>query len=400
MISVETARSQIVAAAAPLPAEQVALSQARGRVLAGDLAARVNHPPLAVSSMDGWAIRAADCQAAPATLAIIGESAAGKPFDGNVGPGQAVRIFTGAPMPAGADAVVRQEDAERRGGEVVVGTAVPPGKYVRTPGLDFAVGDVLLRSGTVLGPRQIGLAAAMNLVWLPVRRRPRVAILSTGDEIRMPGEPLGEAQIPGSNGPALVALIEAHGGEAVDLGIAQDSRQSISALLAGAAGVDLLVTSGGASVGDYDLVQDALAESGFILDFWKIAMRPGKPLMFGRLRDIPVLGLPGNPVSALVAALLFLVPMLRGFQGLPTDPPLATARLGCALPANGEREAFLRGSLAFDADGMGVATPFDKQDSAVLSGMSAADVLIIRPVDAPAAEAGDKVRILPLESWA
>jgi len=393
MIPVETALERVLAGLAPLPAEVVALPQAVGRVLAADACARVAHPPVAVSAMDGWAVRAADL---PGTFAIIGESAAGHGFAGEVGAGQAVRISTGAPLPAGADAVAMQEDAERDGGRVTVTVAVPPGKHVRAAAQDFAVGAALLAAGTVLGPRQIGLAAAMNLAWLDVRRCPLVAILSTGDEIRMPGDTLAPGQIAGSNGPMLAALVEANGGEFRQLGIAGDDRAALAGLLAGARGADLLVISGGASVGDHDLVGAMLAEAGMVPGFWKVAMRPGKPLMHGHLGGMPVLGLPGNPVSAYVAATLFLVPMLRALLGLPAARSTAIARLGGDLAANDQRQAYLRATLAAEPDGVLRATAMERQDSAVLSGLAAADALIVRRPHAPEAKVGDMVEILPL----
>lgn len=407
MISVEVALERVLAGLKPRPAEMVALPAALGRVLAEDIAARVAHPPMDVSAMDGYAVRAVDMGQIPACLTVIGEAAAGHPFDGAAMiAGQAVRIFTGAAIPAGADTVVMQEDTQRDGDRVTITIAPavgapaagPPiaGKYVRAAGLDFFPGQTMLKSGTVLGPRQIGLAAAMNVPWLSVRRRPRVAILSTGDEIAMPGDPMGPAHIVSSNGPALAALVTVLGCEPVQLGIAKDSRDSLSAMVAAASGCDLLVTSGGASEGDYDLVQDVLAEHGLKLDFWKIAMRPGKPLMFGALKHIPVLGLPGNPVSALVCAYVFLVPMLRALQGLPTTPPTLPAILGAAVRANDARQEYLRGALERRADGVLVATPHSRQDSAVVSGLAAAQALILRPPHAPEGKPGDAVTILPL----
>lgn len=396
MITVEVARSRVLAGLKPNPAEVLPLGQALGRVLAEDVAARVAHPPVDVSAMDGYAVRAADLVSPAATLTIVGESAAGRPFTDTVAAGQAVRIFTGAALPAGADTVVMQEDTSRNGDAVVITVTQPAGKFIRTAGLDFTIGQPMLRAGTLVGPRQIALAAAMNVPWLAVRRRPRVAVLSTGDEIVMPGDALAPGQIVSSNGPGLAALITASGGEAVQLGIAADSRESLSAMVRAAAGCDLLVTSGGASVGDYDLVQDVLAENGMDLDFWKIAMRPGKPLMFGTLRHVPVLGLPGNPVSALVCGYLFLVPMLRVLSGLPGTVDTVAAVLGADVRANDEREEYLRGSLARRADGALVATPFTRQDSAVVSGLAAAECLIVRPAHAPAARAGDGVTVVPL----
>lgn len=395
MISVEVALERVLAGCRPTTPEMVALPAALGRVLAEDVSARVAHPPLDVSAMDGYAVRAADL-GAPARLTVIGESAAGRPFAGTVGPGQAVRIFTGAGVPAGADAVVMQEDTSRDGEHVDIATTASTGQYVRPRGLDFLPGQAMLTAGTVMGPRQIALAAAMNVPWLSVRRRPRVAVLSTGDEIAMPGEPMGPAQLASSNGPGLAALISVMGGEPVQLGIARDSRDSLSAMVAAAAGCDLLVTSGGASVGDYDLVQDVLAENGLKLDFWKIAMRPGKPLMFGALRTVPVLGLPGNPVSAMVCAYVFLVPMLRALQGLAGGLPTLPAVLGADVRANDARQDYLRGQLVRQADGTLIATPHTRQDSAVVSGLAAANGLIIRPPHAAPAKAGETVAVMAL----
>ncbi|MGE5506366.1 MAG: gephyrin-like molybdotransferase Glp [Actinomycetota bacterium] len=397
MISVELARDKVLAGLQPVGTEVVPLSQSLGRVLADHLVARVSHPPVAVSAMDGWAVRAADVATVPATLKIVGESAAGHPFGGSCGPDGAVRIFTGAPIPHGADAVVMQERAHLApDGFVVIEESVPAGKFIRPAGLDFKVDDVLLPANTVMGARAIGLAAAMNVPWLTVRRRPRVAVLSTGDEIALPGDPLGPASLPGSNGPALCAFVTAAGAEAVHLGIARDSRVSLQTMLAGFGGCDLVVTTGGASVGDYDLVKDALADAGLTLDFYKIAMRPGKPLMFGHLKGVPVLGLPGNPVSALVCAVMFLEPMLKRLLGLPSETPTATAALGRDLPANDERQDYLRASLERRPDGTLVATPFAVQDSAVLSGMAAADCLAVRPPHAHAAKAGEPVQVIVL----
>lgn len=393
MITVEVARSRVLAGLTVTAPEMVPLPQALGRVLAEDVPARLAHPPVDVSAMDGYAVRAADL---PATLTVTGESAAGRPFPGVVGPGQAVRIFTGAPLPAGADGVVMQEDTSRDGDAVAIPVPLQPGKHVRTAGLDFTIGQVLLTAGTAIGPRQIALAAAMNAPWLSVHRRPRIAVLSTGDEIVMPGQEVGPGQIVSSNGPGLAALIAQAGGEPVQLGIASDSRESLSAMVAASAGCDLLVTSGGASVGDYDLVQDVLTEHGMALDFWKIAMRPGKPLMFGSLKHVPVLGLPGNPVSAMVCAYLFLIPMLRKLQGLTPETPTLAAVLGADVRGNDERQEYLRGALNRRPDGSLVATPFSRQDSAVVSGLAAAECLIIRSAHAPEAKAGAPVEVVPL----
>lgn len=396
MISVETARETVLAGIRPVATEVVGLTQAVGRVLAEDLAARVSHPPVAVSAMDGYAIRSGDLGAVPAELNVIGQSAAGAPFGGAVGAGQAVRIFTGAALPAGADAVVMQEETRRDGDRVHILAGVPGGKFVRAPGLDFKTGDVLLRAGTVMEGRSIGLAAAMNIPWLTVRRRPRIAILSTGDEIAMPGEPLGPTMIVSSNGPGLTAMVTGLGAEAVHLGIARDTRDSLDAMIAAAAGCDLLVTTGGASVGDYDLVQDALTQAGLALGFYTVAMRPGKPMMFGSLKGVPVLGLPGNPVSAMVGGVIFLQPMVRAMLGLSSTIDMVPARLGRDLAVNDARQDYLRSSLERGGDGMLTATPFPLQDSAVLSGLVCADCLVVRPPHAPAAKAGDPVEAIVL----
>ncbi len=395
MISVEEARAKVLAGIRPVGAEQVSVMQAGGRVLAEPVAARVSHPPVDVSAMDGYAVRAADVATAPAKLALQGESAAGRPYDGTLRPGCTVRIFTGAQIPAGADAVIMQEDAARDGEAVEFRVVPRVGQHIRRAGLDFAAGQTLLEPGRLLTARDVGLIAATNVPWVLVKRRPRVAILSTGDEIKMPGDPLAPAQIIGSNGLALVAFVEALGGEAILLGTALDTMVSLQAMLAGARGADLLLTSGGASVGDYDLVKDAIG-AGMALDFYKVAMRPGKPLMFGRMGEMPVLGLPGNPVSALVCAEMFLGPAMRRMLGLAAEVRTVSAVLGRDLPANDLRQDHLRASLAHDEAGRLIAMPFDTQDSAMLASLARADALLIRPPHAPAATAGDPVRVIPL----
>ncbi len=397
LMPVAEARQRILADLPLMPSKQVSLPEAHGRVLAVDVAARVTQPPLAVSAMDGYAVRAADVAMVPANLAVIGAVPAGGLFEGEVGAGQAVRIFTGAPLPAGADAIIIQEDTERDGDKVTVTEGVKTGRYVRRAGLDFAEGDVLLTAGTVLSARDIGLAAAMNHPWLQVRRRPRVALLATGDEIHLPGEKIGSTGIISSNTFALEGLIRAAGGEPVTLGIAVDDREQIRALAENALGTDMLVTTGGASVGEHDLVQDALADLGLELDFWQIAMRPGKPLMSGRLGAMPMLGFPGNPVSSMVCGILFLMPALAQMLGTgETEPVRDTAVLGIDLEENDRREDYLRATLAHEG-GRLVATPFEKQDSSMFSRLAAADCLLIRPPHAPAAKAGDTVDIVRLD---
>lgn len=397
MLSVAEARRRIVEAMPTLPAEQVGLLDALGRALAEDLEARRSQPPIAVSAMDGYAVRAKDVETVPARLRIVGDVPAGACHDGTLGPGEAVRIFTGAPIPEGTDAIVIQEDTERQGDHVLVKEGAPAGRYVRPQGLDFSAGDILLRRGRVLTARDIGLAAAMNRPWLMVRRRPRVAILATGDEIVMPGDPAGRNQIVSSNALALAATIRALGGEPILLGIAPDDREALGAMADGARGSDLLLTTGGASVGDHDLVRSVLGERGLGIDFWQIAMRPGKPLMFGRIGDVPMLGLPGNPVSTLVCAMLFVRPALAAMLGTGDDaPPTRTARLAVALPGNDRREDYLRATLSIAPDGSCTVEPFRKQDSSMLAPLARADCLVLRPPHAPPACVGDVVEIVCL----
>jgi molybdopterin molybdotransferase len=397
MLSVAGARARIVAAFRPLGSEQVSLMNALGRVLAQDVAARVTQPPADVSAMDGYAVRAADVASVPARLRVVGQAPAGGSHDGAVGAGEAVRIFTGGPLPAGTDTIVIQEDTTAEGDQVVVREGAPRGTYVRPAGLDFKAGDVLLRKGRLLTSRDVGIAAAMNVPWLSVTRRPRIAVLATGDEVVMPGDAIGRHQIVSSNGLSLAAFVAACGGEPIHLGIAPDDRDSLRRMAEAAVGADLLVTSGGASVGDHDLVQAVLGEAGMTVDFWRIAMRPGKPLMFGRIGATPVLGVPGNPVSTLVCATMFLRPAIDVMLGRALDEePQPTALLGRDLPANDSREDYLRARLSYDAQGRRVATPFDRQDSSMLSLMAAADCLVIRPPRAPAIAAGTVVDIVPL----
>jgi molybdopterin molybdotransferase len=376
----------------------VALAQAWGRVTAAPVVARLTQPPADVSAMDGYALRAAD-GAEGAVLEVIGDAPAGHPFAGEVGAGQTVRLFTGSLVPAGADAILLQEDATRDGARVRVNEAVRANRHIRRAGQDFAAGDLLLPAGRRMGARDVGLAAAGNTPWLTVRRRPRIAVLATGDEIAMPGEPIPAGGIVSSNSHALAALIRAAGGTATVLPVARDDRAAIAAVADAVTGIDMLVTTGGASVGDHDLVVAGLTERGLQVDFWKIAMRPGKPLVFGRLGPVPVLGLPGNPVSALVCAILFLLPALARLSGLPDAPPPVTeARLGAAMAANDARADHVRATLARDDAGRLVATPFPVQDSAMLRRLALADALILRAPHAPALPAGAEVPMIRLDS--
>jgi molybdopterin molybdotransferase len=328
---------------------------------------------------------------------VVGAVPAGKSYDRSLNPGEAVRIFTGAPLPEGADAIVIQEDADRDGDIVIVREGVPSGRYVRPAGLDFVAGAVGIPARRRLTARDIGLAAGMDRPWLMVHRRPSVAILSTGDEIVMPGEPVGPNQIVSSNSLALGAFVRACGAVPLQLGIAADTPDSVQRLAEGARGADLLITTGGASVGEHDLVKDALGVSGLKLDFWQIAMRPGKPLMVGRYRDAAMVGLPGNPVSTMVCALVFLKPAIERLSGLdPVADPPVTARLAVPLGANDRRQDYLRATLARASDGVLEAKPFEKQDSSMMSLLARSDCLIVRPPHAPAARADERVTIIPL----
>ncbi len=397
MISVDEARRRILARMSPVSSEIVTLDRAWGRVLAADLSARRTQPPFDASAMDGYAVRTTDLAALPALLDCIGTSQAGAGFSGSLAPGQTVRIFTGAPVPAGADAVVIQEDAEADETRLRIREVVPPGANIRLAGADFTAGTVGLRRGTRLSARAIGLAGAMNHAWIPVFRRPRIAVLATGDEVVLPGEPVGLAQIIGANGPAVAAVVRAAGGEPVLLPVAADTPAALALGFGAARGCDLLVTIGGASVGDHDLVRNVLGEQGLTLDFWKIAMRPGKPLLFGALGTMPVLGLPGNPVSALMTALIFLRPAIDALQGV-ADPDDGTETVAAAidLPANGARQDYARATLERDTSGILVARPVASQDSSLTRALAAADCLLIRPPHAPAVAAGTLVPMLRL----
>ena len=398
MISVAEARARILDRLRPTPAETVALAQAWGRVLAAPVHARLTQPPADVSAMDGYALRAAD-GVLDARLQVVGSAPAGHPFAGRVGPGEAVRLFTGSVVPPGADCILLQEDATREDEVVVVREACAPARHIRRAGQDFREGDVLLQPGRRLGARDIGLAAAANHPWLAVHRRPRIAILATGDEIAMPGEPIVPGGIVSSNSHAVAALVRAGGGEPVVLPVARDDHAAIAAVVDGLGGVEMLVTTGGASVGEHDLVQSALAERGFELDFWKIAMRPGKPLIAGQVAGTPVLGLPGNPVSALICAALFLLPSLDVMGGLPAAAPhTERAVLGAAVPQNDGRADHLRATLTIAPGGLLVATPFPRQDSGMLSLLARADGLVLRAPHAPALPEGADVEVIRLAS--
>jgi molybdopterin molybdotransferase len=399
LMPVADALSAVLDGAAPLPEETVALDAAHHRVLARDVAALRTQPPQAMSAMDGYAVRSADAANVGTRLRVIGEVAAGRPFEKTVGAGEAIRIFTGGVIPEGADAVIIQEDTVVDGSHVTITEAARPGRHIRPAGIDFRKGDVLLSRGTRLTDRDLSLAAGMNYPELAVRRRPKVALLATGDELLMPGSAPGPGQIIYSNGYALRALARDEGAETIDLGIAADTVEATTSGIRRArdSGADVLITTGGASVGDHDLVKQSLEAEGVTMTFWQIAMRPGKPMMHGRLGAMRVIGLPGNPVSSYVCGFLFLVPLIRALSGRANvRHPIDTALLGRDVSANDHREDYLRARIEMRADGALIATPVDHQDSSLLGNLAAARALLVRPPFAPAAATGAACDILRL----
>jgi molybdopterin molybdotransferase len=399
-LSVAESLALVLADAAPLPPEESSLIDACGRVLAADLAAMRTQPPSAVSAMDGYAVRALDVANVPARLTVVGEVAAGRVLDREIDRGQAARIFTGGMMPRGADTVVIQENTRRQGDVVCIEMSASQGRNVRPKGLDFTAGATLLDRGRHLTVRDIGLAGAMNHASVLVHRRPRMAVLATGDELVLPGADIAPGQIVTSNAFTLSALGRQEGAEMLDLGIVPDRLDATMAAVRRAReeGADVLVTTGGASAGDYDFVQRAFTAEGVKLSFWKVALRPGRPIMHGRVGSMLVLGLPGNPVAAFVCAVLFLVPLLRRLAGrADVSLPVTHAVLGCALPANDERAEYMRATLSTTPYGTLVATPFPKQDSSMLVPLAKADCLVIREPFAAAAEPGTPCSILNLQ---
>jgi molybdopterin molybdotransferase len=398
LMPVADALSAVLDGASGLGEELVALEEAAGRVLARDLKAMRTQPPADMSAMDGYAVRAGDATLS-AQLKVIGEVAAGRPFARAVSAGEAVRIFTGGVVPDGADAIVIQEDTARSGDVVTINEAAGAGRHIRRAGIDFREGDVLLKQSHRLLDRDLALAASMNHPAVPVHRRPKVALLATGDELVAPGTTPGPGQIVYSNGFALRALARHVGAEVIDLGVSRDTvAETAAAIRRGIeAGIDVLVTTGGASVGDHDVVKQALEAEGVAIGFWKIAMRPGKPMMHGRRGALRVLGLPGNPVSSYVCAILFLAPLIRALTGR-TDIawPLHDALLGRDVAANDQREDYLRAALNERPGGPPLATPVSNQDSSLLANLSRADALIIRPPHAPAGVAGAPCKVLKL----
>ncbi|SEP39315.1 molybdopterin molybdotransferase [Rhodospirillales bacterium URHD0017] len=396
LLSVRDAHARVIAAFDALPAEMVSVADAAGRVLAQSPQARLTQPPADLSAMDGYAVRVEDVPAAPTTLTLVGQAPAGGSYDHALKPGETVRIFTGGPLPMGADAIVIQEDTKADGNKITILEAPIIGRHIRKAGLDFTAGDRPFAVGRTLTTRDVALAAAMNLPWLSVHRKPRVAILSTGDELVMPGEPVGRNQIVSSSGIAVAALVRAWGGEPTLFDIARDDAALIQDRIAAGAQHDLLITLGGASVGDHDLVQAALKAQGFAMDFWRIAMRPGKPMMFAARDRARVLGLPGNPVSTMVCALLFLKPAIDRMLGQPGD--LVTtqpARLAIDVKANDIREDYVRSKLTRTDAGL-VVMPHALQDSSMLSVLAWSSALLVRPPHDPARTAGDTVQVIDL----
>jgi len=402
LIPVADARSRLLSSARPIDdIVDVPLGEADGRVLAADLAARLTQPPFDASAMDGYAVRAEDASAVGTELSVIGTASAGHAFEGVVGPGETVRIFTGAPLPQGADSVLIQEDAERTADDRIrTAFAVVEGRHVRPRGQDFAEGEIVLKRGTALDFAHLTVAAAMNHPTLGIYRRPRVAILATGDELVVPGGAPANAQIIASNTFGVAALVRSSGGEVLDLGIVKDNQADIAAAVARAQleKADVLVTLGGASVGDHDLVQSTLKGAGMELDFWRIAMRPGKPLMVGSLDGMHVLGLPGNPVASLVTSLLFLEPLLRKLAHLSKRNREVMGVTAEQMKANDQRQDYVRSSVTRDAAGNLVAKAFGKQDSSMMKIFSRSDGLIVRPPHAPELAAGAPCPILLIRS--
>ncbi len=404
MISVEEAQRRIMAAFAPTDAETMDLVHLAGRVPAEDIKAAVDQPPLPVSAMDGYAVRGAD---GDAPRRVTGAAPAGHPFNGKVGENEAVRIFTGSVVPDGADAIVIQEEVDRDGDNIHFNISALHPNYIRAAGLDFKAGAVLAPAGKRITARDMALLAAGDVVQAKVRRKPRVAFAAIGDELSRPGEPRRPGGITASSGYGLSTMIAALGGTPCDFGILADNAQDIATIANAEA--EIIITLGGASVGDHDLVQKALGSTEFELDFWKVAMRPGKPLIFGRLGSTPLLGMPGNPVSTLVCAILFLRPAIDAMLGTAKNTcglpqrfkcgcRTITARLTRDLPANDSRQSYLRARLIQDA-GEVWAEPFDTQDSSMLSVLAQADALIVRPPDSLAAKAGDRSEIIPLDGY-
>ncbi len=397
LLPVDEARASILKGVKPVGCEEVKLSAAIGRVLQKPIKTTRDQPAFACSAMDGFAVRANDVTDVPVILNVIGEAKAGGAFSGRLKRGEAVQIYTGAPLPAGADAVVIQEDTTIEGPQVTITESSERGQFVRGRGFDFKRGETLVEPPRILTARDIGVAASANCDKVTVRRKPVIALIGTGDELVLPGERPRDDQIISSNNAALTSFIDHFGGVAVDLGLVADRVADIKQAIKKTRDADVVVTIGGASVGKHDLVQRALSESGITLSFWRIAMRPGKPLMFARRGQQRIIGLPGNPVSAMVCARIFLKPLLDALLGLPAENPIIKARLGTALPRNDERQDYLRATVERDQFGSLTAFPFVRQDSSMQRLMAEAEALIIRAPFARPATKGTYVEILPID---
>jgi molybdopterin molybdotransferase len=397
LMPVDEALARILDGVKPLLTETISLSKALGRVIAKDITAKRDQPPFPASAMDGYAVRHEDVATLPATLKIIGASNAGHAFKGRLRPGTAVRILTGAPVPKGADTVVIQENTERSNDSLRVLNETPKGKNIRRAGLDFAKGAMLVKVGTKLGARDIGLLAAGNAARVTVRKTPKLVLFTTGDELVLPGGKARPDQIYSSNSHALEAMARMLGCQVINLGIVKDSLAATKAAIRKGLGADILMTTGGASVGDHDYVQEAFKACGVKIGFWKVALRPGKPFMYGRKGKTHVMGLPGNPVSALVTARLFFAPLVKAMTGLPTAEATVTTRLASPLAANDERRDYIRATITEAEDGIRLVTPFSLQDSSMQRTLQSSDALILREPFAPAADAGNLVKALILD---
>jgi molybdopterin molybdotransferase len=397
LMPVDQALAHILATAKIMPGERIALERSSGRILAEDVKANRDQPPFQSSAMDGYAVRHADITSVPTQLSLVGVSAAGHAFRGTLKEGQAVRILTGAPLPKGADTIVIQENTKLVGIHLNILEATALGRNIRAIGLDFKKSDTLIPRGTKLNARDIGLAAAGNTAMVRVRRKPRLVLFTTGDELVLPGQKPRADQIISSNSHALSAMATAWGSEVINLGIIKDSLKATEAAIRKAKTADILITTGGASVGDHDYVQQAFKNCDIKIDFWKIALRPGKPLMFGTKGKLRVIGLPGNPVSALVCARLFLKPLLDAMQGVSDERSIVRARLGSPLPANDGRQDYLRATLTIAPDGTRTATAFSKQDSSMQRALRNADCLIIREPNGSELAAGALISVLLLD---